>query len=154
MDFIEAPAIFEQVDHAGGGRTGGGGRLRCRTYSGASRYSYHARLSAPSNPIAKGHLERQGINRRVELVADFLRDCSSLDARSFYCVFLSHVLHDFEASVVWTILARAAILARPGGKLVIRDVFVPDEGHSNPAEALFDVMMLVEVSLRTHSSPV
>ena len=34
---------------------------------------------------------------------------------------------------------------RPGGKLVILDVLVPEEGHSNAVEALFDLMMLVEV---------
>ena len=42
-------------------------------------------------------------------------------------------------------MARAAGLVRAGGKLVILDVLVPDGGHSNPVEALFDLMMLVEV---------
>jgi hypothetical protein len=41
---------------------------------------------------------------------------------------------------------------RGGGKLVILDVLAPGEGHSNPVEALFDLMMLVEVpGGRTHA---
>jgi ubiquinone/menaquinone biosynthesis C-methylase UbiE len=97
-------------------------------------------------PIANGYLERKGLRNRVELVAaDFLRDGCGLGGRTFDCVFLSHVLHDFDASTASSIVARAAGLVRAGGKLVILDVLVPEEGHSNPVEALFDLMMLVEV---------
>jgi 2-polyprenyl-3-methyl-5-hydroxy-6-metoxy-1,4-benzoquinol methylase len=103
-------------------------------------------------PIAKGHLERKGLGDQVELVAaDFLREGCGLGGRTFDCVFISHVLHDFEASTASAIVARAAHLVRAGGKLVIIDVFVPDGGHSNSVEALFDLMMLVEVpGGRTH----
>jgi ubiquinone/menaquinone biosynthesis C-methylase UbiE len=103
-------------------------------------------------PIARGHLERNGFRDNVELVAaDFLKDGCDLGGRTFDCVFLSHILHDFDAGVASTIVARAARLVRPGGKLVILDVLVPDEAHSNPVEALFDLMMLVEVpGGRTH----
>jgi ubiquinone/menaquinone biosynthesis C-methylase UbiE len=103
-------------------------------------------------PIAKGHFERRGLQDRVDLVAaDFLKDGCGLGGRTFDCVFLSHVLHDFEASTASAIVARAARLVRPGGKLVILDVLAPDGGHSNSVEALFDLMMLVEVpGGRTH----
>jgi ubiquinone/menaquinone biosynthesis C-methylase UbiE len=103
-------------------------------------------------PFAKGHFERKRLQGRVELVAaDFLKDGCGLQGRTFDCVFLSHVLHDFEASTASAIVARAARLVRAGGKLVILDVLTPDGGHSNPVEALFDLMMLVEVSGgRTH----
>jgi 2-polyprenyl-3-methyl-5-hydroxy-6-metoxy-1,4-benzoquinol methylase len=103
-------------------------------------------------PIAKGHLERNGIRGRVELLpADFLTDGCGLGGRVFGCVFVSHVLHDFDASTARAIVARAAKLVRPGGRLVILDVLAPEGGHSNPAEALFDLMMLVEVPCgRTH----
>jgi ubiquinone/menaquinone biosynthesis C-methylase UbiE len=103
-------------------------------------------------PIAKGHLERKGLGDQVELVAaDFLMEGCGLGGRTFDCVFISHVLHDFEASTASAIVARAAHLVRAGGKLVIIDVLVPDGGHSNPVEALFDLMMLVEVpGGRTH----
>jgi ubiquinone/menaquinone biosynthesis C-methylase UbiE len=97
-------------------------------------------------PIAKGHLERKGLRDRVELVAaDFLRDGCGLGERTFDCVFLSHVLHDFDVPTASAIVARAARLIRAGGKLVILDVLVPDGGNNNPVEALFDLMMLVEV---------
>jgi ubiquinone/menaquinone biosynthesis C-methylase UbiE len=103
-------------------------------------------------PIAKGHLERKGLRDRVELVAaDFLREGCGLGGRTFDCVFISHVLHDFAAPNASAIVARASHLVRAGGKLVILDVLVPDGGHSNPVEALFDLMMLVEVpGGRTH----
>jgi len=103
-------------------------------------------------PIARGHLERRKMEDRVELVpCDFLRDGCDLWERTFDRVFLSHVLHDFDARTASTVLGRAARLIRSGGKLVILDVLVPDGGHSDPVEALFDLMMLVEVPRgRTH----
>jgi len=103
-------------------------------------------------PIAGEHLKRKGLRDRVELVAaDFLRDGCGLDGRTFDCVFLSHVLHDFDAPTASAIVARAARLVRAPGKLVILDVLVPDGGQSNPVEALFDLMMLIEVpGGRTH----
>lgn len=103
-------------------------------------------------PIAKGHLQRKGLQDRVELVpADFLTESCNLGARTFDCVFLSHVLHDFDASTACAIVARAARFVPPGGKLVILDVLVPDGWHTNPVEALFDLMMLIEVPHgRTH----
>jgi ubiquinone/menaquinone biosynthesis C-methylase UbiE len=97
-------------------------------------------------PIAAGHIERAGLRDRVEFVtADFLRDGCGLAGRRFDCVFLSHVLHDFDAAAAAAIVHRAARLVRPGGRLVILDVLVPDGGQKNPVEALFDLMMLVEV---------
>jgi ubiquinone/menaquinone biosynthesis C-methylase UbiE len=103
-------------------------------------------------PIAEGHMNRKGLRDRVEVVAaDFFRDDCGLEGRKFDCVFLSHILHDFDLSASSAIVARAARLVRTGGKLVILDVLAPEGGHSNPVEALFDLMMLVEVPRgRTH----
>lgn len=103
-------------------------------------------------PLAKGYLKGRGLQDRVELVAaDFLSDGCELEARKFDCVFLSHVLHDFDALAAAGIVARAARLVRRSGKLVILDVLAPERGHINPVEALFDLMMLVEVpGGRTH----
>lgn len=103
-------------------------------------------------PIAKAHLQRKGLGERVEIAtADFSKDGRALSGRTFDCVFLSHILHDFDAATAAQIVARAAGLVRPSGKLVVLDVLVPEGGHSNPVEALFDLMMLVEVPKgRTH----
>jgi SAM-dependent methyltransferase len=103
-------------------------------------------------PIAKGYLGRKGLDERVEfLPANFLVDGCGLDGRRFDRVFLSHVLHDFDAPTAAAIVARAARLVRSGGKLIILDVLIPLGGQSKPAEALFDLMMLVEVpGGRTH----
>ena len=96
--------------------------------------------------IAKGHFERKGLRDCVEVLeADLLRADCGLRGRTFDCVFLSHVLHDFDGPTASAIVSRAAHIVRAGGKLVILDVLAPDEGHSNPVEALFDLMMLVEV---------
>jgi ubiquinone/menaquinone biosynthesis C-methylase UbiE len=100
----------------------------------------------PIIPIAKKSLEEKGLQDRVEVVAtDFMRDDSGLGGRKFDCVFLSHILHDFDAPTASSIVARAARLVRTGGKLVILDVLIPDDGRIGPVEALFDLMMLVEV---------
>ena len=97
-------------------------------------------------PIARSHMDRKGIGDGVELVsADFLKDGCGLAGRQFDCVFLSHVLHDFDAPTAASIVQRAARFVRSGGRLVILDVLVPDGGQKNPVEALFDLMMLVEV---------
>jgi ubiquinone/menaquinone biosynthesis C-methylase UbiE len=103
-------------------------------------------------PIAERHLRRKGLENRVELVAaDFLKDRCGLGESMFDCVFLSHVLHDFDAPTASTIVRRAGSLVRDDGKLVILDVLVPDEGQDHAVEALFDLMMLVEVPQgRTH----
>ncbi len=103
-------------------------------------------------PIARVYLAHKGLEGRVELVtADFLSEGCGLAGRTFEGVFLSHILHDFEPAVASAIVARAARLVRPGGRLVILDVFAPEAGPRNPVEALFDLMMLVEVPRgRTH----
>jgi ubiquinone/menaquinone biosynthesis C-methylase UbiE len=103
-------------------------------------------------PIAEGYFAAKGLSGRVELVpANFLREDCGLGGRTFDCVFLSHILHDFDAQAAAGIVARAARLVSAGGKLVILDVLAPQAGHSNPVEALFDLMMLVEVpGGRTH----
>ncbi len=103
-------------------------------------------------PIAKGYLGRRGVEGRVELVAaDFLKEGCGLRGKAFDRVFLSHILHDFDAPGAWAIVARASRLVRAGGKLVILDVLAPEGGHRDPVEALFDLMMLVEVpGGRTH----
>lgn len=109
-----------------------------------------ARLTLADLPeilsIANGHLERKSLADRVELAAvDFLKDNGVLKGRTFDRVFLSHVLHDFDAQTARSIVARAARLVRIGGKLIILDVLVPESGQNDPVEALFDLMMLVEV---------
>jgi len=103
-------------------------------------------------PIAEGHLGSKGLEGHVELVAaDFHCDGCGLGGRTFDCVFLSHILHDFDAATARAIVGRAARLVGPGGRLVILDVLEPDGGHVLAMEALFDLMMLVEVPRgRTH----
>jgi ubiquinone/menaquinone biosynthesis C-methylase UbiE len=103
-------------------------------------------------PIAQGYLKEKGFADRIELItADFRKENCGVEGRTFDAVFLSHVLHDFDAAGASAIVARAASLVKPGGKLIILDVLVPSGGHQNPVEALFDLMMLVEVPQgRTH----
>jgi ubiquinone/menaquinone biosynthesis C-methylase UbiE len=106
----------------------------------------------PILPIALGYLKEKGLADRIELVAaDFQKENWGIEGRTFDAVFLSHVLHDFDAAGASAIVARAASLVKRGGKLIVLDVLVPNGGHQNPVEALFDLMMLVEVPQgRTH----
>lgn len=103
-------------------------------------------------PIAKSYLAEQGLPDKVELLtADLHKESCGIHGRAFDRVFLSHILHDFDVTTAATIVANAACLVSPGGKLLVLDVLVPEGGHSNPVEALFDLMMLVEVPHgRTH----
>jgi SAM-dependent methyltransferase len=97
-------------------------------------------------PVAKEYLERKRLGKRVEIVeADFGKEDCGLANRKFDRVLLSHVLHDFDATSAARIVERAGRLVGPDGKLVILDVLVPEGGQSDPVEALFDLMMLVEV---------
>jgi ubiquinone/menaquinone biosynthesis C-methylase UbiE len=97
-------------------------------------------------PVARTHARRKALLDRIEFApADFLVDDCGLDGRRFDRVFLSHVLHDFDAPTAAAIVGRAARLVCSGGSLIILDVLVPDDGQKNPVEALFDLMMLVEV---------
>ncbi len=103
-------------------------------------------------PIARGYLKEKGLADRIEFIAaDLRKENCGIEGRTFDGVFVSHVLHDFDAAGASAIIARAASLVKPGGKLIILDVLVPNGGHQNPVEALFDLMMLVEVPQgRTH----
>ncbi len=105
-------------------------------------------------PIARSYLTEKGLADRVELVpSDLGKENCGLEeeGRTFDAVFLSHVLHDFDSAGASAIIARAASLVKRGGKLIVLDVLVPNGGHQNPVEALFDLMMLVEVPQgRTH----
>jgi ubiquinone/menaquinone biosynthesis C-methylase UbiE len=97
-------------------------------------------------PLSLGHLTRKGLAAKVERVpADFLVDGCGLGGRTFDRVLLSHILHDFEPATAAAIVARAAKLVAPQGRLVVLDVLVPEGGERNPVEGLFDLMMLVEV---------
>jgi ubiquinone/menaquinone biosynthesis C-methylase UbiE len=97
-------------------------------------------------PLSLGHLTRKGLAAKVERVpADFLVDGCGLGGRTFDRVLLSHILHDFEPATAAAIVARAAKLVAPKGRLVVLDVLIPEAGERNPVEGLFDLMMLVEV---------
>ena len=97
-------------------------------------------------PISEGYLARQGLLSRVEVTtADFLKDGCGLPGRTFDTVYLSHILHDFDAATAAQIVRRAGALVAPGGRLLILDVLVPEAGQDNGVEGLFDLMMLVEV---------
>jgi ubiquinone/menaquinone biosynthesis C-methylase UbiE len=153
---VSAPAVIETGVFKSAGTIldlGGGGGGYAAELALALPDSHVTLADLPEIiPIANEYLRRKSIADKVELVAgDFLSDDCGLGGRTFDCVFLSHVLHDFDVSTASAIVARAAHLVGARGKLVILDVLAPDGGHTNPVEALFDLMMLVEVpGGRTH----
>ncbi len=153
---LASPGVIEAHAFEGAGTIldlgGGGGGYTAALASALPGAKVTLADLEPVLPIAKEYLKAKGLAARVELTpADFSKDGCGLFGRTFDCVFLSHILHDFDASPASAIVSRAAGLVRPGGKLVILDVLVREEGHSNAVEALFDLMMLVEVPRgRTH----
>ena len=153
---LAAPGVIATQAFEGAGTIldlgGGGGGYAVALASALPSAKVTLADLEPVLPIAKEYLEGKGIGDRVELApAGFSKDGCGLGGRTFDCVFLSHILHDFDAPTASAIVSRAARLVRPGGKLVILDVLVPEDGHSNAVEALFDLMMLVEVPRgRTH----
>lgn len=98
-------------------------------------------------PLAEETIASKGLSKRIQTVVGDLQTTGLglPEGSTFDCVFLSHVLHDYESDIAQGILKNLASLVSPEGTLYILDVFEPALGEpDNPVEALFDLMMLVE----------
>ncbi|MEM9158721.1 MAG: methyltransferase [Verrucomicrobiota bacterium] len=125
---------------------------------GAGGYAAHLATNFPNAditlldreavlPLAEETLASKGLLDRVERVVGNLQaeGLGLAPGSSFDCIFLSHVLHDYEPTIAQSIVEKVAQLVAPGGSLYVLDVFEPEPNQpDNPVEALFDLMMLVE----------
>jgi len=87
---------------------------------------------------ARAKLEALGLARRVEVVAgDFFRSVPPADV-----YLLKQVLHDWNDQQCRAILERCAGGLSPGGRLLLVEMVIPDDGHPTAAQ-LLDLNMLV-----------
>jgi hypothetical protein len=87
---------------------------------------------------ARSKLEALGLAGRVEAVAgDFFQSVPPADV-----YLLKQVLHDWDDQQCRTILERCAAGLVAGGRLLIVEVVIPDDGHPTAAQ-LLDLNMLV-----------
>jgi ubiquinone/menaquinone biosynthesis C-methylase UbiE len=95
-------------------------------------------------PWAREAVAQAGLTSRIDVrPGDVFTPGAQLPEAGFDAVLVSHLLHDFDAAAGRKILENAAGMARPGGRLIINDVFT-GAGPLKAPETLFDLMMLVE----------
>ena len=87
---------------------------------------------------AKQALETAGLATRCDVVAgDFMTQVPEGDL-----YVLKHILHDWNDEQAKTILRNCVRAMRPGGRVAIVEMVIPDDGQPSPAE-LMDLNMLV-----------
>jgi 3-hydroxy-5-methyl-1-naphthoate 3-O-methyltransferase len=101
--------------------------------------------------LCREHLETLSLLDKINVVeGDLFNLDAALADKQFDVVFVSHVIHDYPPEKAARIVAAAAQRVKAGGRLYLLDVPQPAI-DGNTAEALFNVMMLVEApGGRTH----
>ena len=95
-------------------------------------------------PLANSVVRQQELTNRIDVVAgDVFTSGLGLDAADFDAALVSHLLHDFDEPLNHTILRHACEIVKPGGRLIVNDVFT-GAGPLKLPETFFDLMMLVE----------
>lgn len=132
---------------------GGGGGAYALAFAGADPGLDVTIVEQPSVvPLTERALAAAGrAGTRIRVVAgDATRPGLGLDER-YDAALVSHLLHDMDPEAARAAVHGAASALRPGGVLLVHDVF-REQGDTDPVVALFDVMMLVEnQGGRTHS---
>jgi 3-hydroxy-5-methyl-1-naphthoate 3-O-methyltransferase len=103
--------------------------------------------------LCREHLELISMSGKIKVVEGDLFDAgTALKEEKFDIVFVSHIIHDYPPEKASKVISGAAQRVKEGGRLYLLDVPKPDTDGST-AEALFNVMMLVEApGGRTHSN--
>jgi 3-hydroxy-5-methyl-1-naphthoate 3-O-methyltransferase len=92
-------------------------------------------------PIARRHAERAGLEDRLRFVAgDFKQDGLGSD---YDLVLLSNILHMLSPDECLDLLQRSADALGSGGRVVIQDFILDEDGTSPPKAAIFAINMLV-----------
>lgn len=95
-------------------------------------------------PLAKSVVRQEGLTDRIDVVAgDVFTPGLGIDAAGFDAALVSHLLHDFDEPPNRVILRHACEMVKPGGRLIVNDVFT-GAGPLKLPETFFDLMMLVE----------
>jgi hypothetical protein len=97
-------------------------------------------------PLATKSIAEAGLSERCRAVGgDFFVDVPEADL-----YVLKHVLHDWNDEQCKTILANVSRRMRPGGRLLVIEMVIPDDG-SPSAAALMDINMLALLPGRERS---
>lgn len=93
-------------------------------------------------PLTRRVVREKGLESRIRILSG---DAMSLglEKASFDAALVSHLLHDFPEEPCRLILQNAHGAVRPGGRLIVHDVFT-GAGPLKVAETFFDLMMMVE----------
>jgi SAM-dependent methyltransferase len=91
--------------------------------------------------LAEEYVASAGLSARISTwPADFFRDPLPAD---FDALLLSQILHDWPPERGAQLLERARLALRPGGRILIHEKLVDDDGRGPLANALVDLDMLV-----------
>ena len=98
-------------------------------------------------PTARQALVDRGLAGRCEFVGgDFFRQVPAGDL-----FVLKQVLHDWNDAECTTLLRNVAAALRPGGRVFIVEMVIPDDGAPSPAQ-LMDINMMVLLSGRERTA--
>ena len=91
-----------------------------------------------------------GVADRLETVAgDMFHDPVPEGAD---VVLFSNVLHDWDVADCWTLISRAAASIRPGGRILVHDVFLNDALDGPIPQALYSAALFTQTEGRLYSA--
>ena len=94
--------------------------------------------------------EAHGVADRLEArPGDMFRDPVPEGADA---VLFSNVLHDWDVADCWTLVSRAAAAIRPGGRLLVHDVFLDDALDGPLPQALYSAALFTQTEGRLYSA--
>lgn len=91
-------------------------------------------------PITRGHIEEAGLSHRITTRAGDLRTAPL--GEGYDLVFMSAICHSFDEAENRDLVARCREALAPGGRLVIQDFILDEDGTSPRFAALFSINML------------
>jgi predicted O-methyltransferase YrrM len=90
--------------------------------------------------IARENIRRHGLADRIDtLTGNFLEDDIGQD---YDVIWISQILHSHSEEQCRLIIGKSVAALNPGGRVVIQDFFLNDDGTSPPEAAMFSVHML------------
>lgn len=99
--------------------------------------------------IAQEYAEKYGVEDRITLLPG---DMFTAELPQADRILLSNVLHDWDVPECYRLVARCADALRPGGQLLIHDVFLHDE-HTGPLPiALYSAALFTLTEGRAYSA--
>ena len=140
-----APQVVQAVGTDGVRRVldvGGGSGAYSIAFARASSDLHAEILDLPAVlPIAQGHVREAGLEGRVTTRAGDLR--SDALGAGYDLVLLSSICHMLGPDENRDLLARAARALAPGGRVVVSDFILDEEGTAPRQAVLFSINMLV-----------